>query len=146
MFQIPDAANPMDPATFWSLAVLCAVLISLTIYFSIETLKPSVVMTPTLSGSTSRRISRFRPNAWIVGVSPNEATCQNLQFSYGVFPVHETKKPPKWDLYTREWMNKHDIDGDIVLLTQGAGTAGVGGTNTLVFLDLSLPPAEQPIW
>jgi len=121
-------------------------LISLTINFSIETLHPSVVLTPTLSGSTPRGVSRFRPPAWIVAVSPNEATCQNLQFSYGVFPVHETKKPAKWEMYTRDWMKQNCPDGDIVLLTQGTGTAGVGGTNKIEIIDLNLPPAEPAVW
>ena len=121
-------------------------LISLTINFSIETLKPSVVLTPTLSGSTPRGVSRFRPPAWIVAVSPNESTCQNLQFSYGVYPVHETKKPTKWEQYARDWMKQNYPDGDIVLLTQGTGTAGVGGTNKLEIIDLNLPPAEPAVW
>jgi len=67
-------------------------LISLTIYFSIEALNPAAVITPTLSGSTPRRISRFRPPVWIVAVSPNLSSCQNLQFSYGVFPMHEADR------------------------------------------------------
>lgn len=121
-------------------------LISLTINFSVEILQPSVVMTPTLSGSTPRGISRFRHKAWIVGVSPNEATCQSLQFSYGVFPVFETKKPENWEIYVRDWMKQYGMEGDIVILTQGTGTAGSGGTNQLEILDLSLPPAETSIW
>jgi len=121
-------------------------LISLTINFSIKTLNPSIVLTPTLSGSTPRGVSRFRPPAWIVAVSPNESTCQNLQFSYGVYPVHETKKPGKWELYTRDWMERNYPDGDIVLLTEGTGTAGVGGTNKLEIIDLKIPPAESAVW
>ncbi|MFN2159799.1 MAG: pyruvate kinase [Anaerolineales bacterium] len=121
-------------------------LISLTINYSISKLEPSLVITPTLSGSTPRRVCRFRPPIWIVAVSPNESTCQALQFSYGVYPVLEPEKPESWEVYARKWRQNCEIEGDLVLLTQGSGAGGVGGTNKLEIIDLSRPPAEPSVW
>jgi pyruvate kinase len=121
-------------------------LISLTINYSINRLQPSLVITPTLSGSTARRVCRFRPPVWIIAVSPNETTCQGLQFSYGVYPVLEPEKPDDWEVYARKWSHNCEIEGELVLLTQGSGAGGVGGTNKLEIIDLSLPPAEPSLW
>ncbi len=121
-------------------------LISLTINYSINKLEPSLLITPTLSGSTPRRICRFRPPVWIIAVSPNESTCQGLQFSYGVYPVLEPEKPENWEIYARQLRQKCEIEGELVLLTQGSGAGGVGGTNKLEIIDLSHPPAEPPLW
>jgi len=79
-------------------------------------------------------------------VSPNESTCQSLQFSYGVYPVFEPEKPENWEVYARQWRQKCEIEDELVLLTQGSGAGGVGGTNKLEIIDLSHPPAEPPLW
>ena len=121
-------------------------LISLIIFFGIEALNPTAVITPTLSGSTPRRISRFRPPVWIVAVSPNLSTCQNLQFSYGVFPMHEADRPVCWEKYARDWIKGHGLEGNLALLTQGTALGKEGGTNKLEVIDLSKPSSEVSFW
>lgn len=121
-------------------------LISLTIFLSAEALNPTAVITPTLSGATARRVTRFRLPVWIVAVSPNESTCQNLQFSYGVYPVHETKRPASWRRYAREWLERHGLAEHLALLTRGTSAARVGGTNQLEIVDFSQPFSDTSIW
>jgi pyruvate kinase len=121
-------------------------LISLSIHLSVETLSPEAVVTPTLSGATARRVSRFRLPVWIVAVSPNESTCQGLQFSYGVYPVHETTRPLSWERYTRDWLARHGVNRNLALLTLGAGTGHTGGTNQIEVVDLDAPHVETSIW
>ena len=121
-------------------------LISLSIYHTVETISPSVVITPTLSGVTSRRLSRFRLPVWIVAVSPNESTCQNLQFSYGVCPVYESERPASWKRYAREWLEQHGLTERLALLTQGTSRVNTGGTDHIEILDPSLPFSETSVW
>jgi pyruvate kinase len=121
-------------------------LISLSIHLSVETLNPEALVTPTLSGATARRVSRFRLPVWIVAVSSNESTCQELQFSYGVYPVHETARPASWERYTRDWLAMHGVDKNLALLTLGTGTGHTGGTNQIEVVDLDGPHAETSIW
>ena len=121
-------------------------LISLSIHLSVETLSPEAVVTPTLSGATARRVSRFRLPVWIIAVSPNGSTCQGLQFSYGVYPVHETTRPVSWERYTRDWLARHGVDRNLALLTLGAGTGHTGGTNQIEVVDLDAPHVETSIW
>jgi pyruvate kinase len=121
-------------------------LISLSIHLSVETLSPEAVVTPTLSGATARRVSRFRLPVWIIAVSPNGSTCQGLQVSYGVFPVHETTRPLSWERYTRDWLARHGVDRNLALLTLGAGTGHTGGTNQIEVVDLDAPQVATSIW
>lgn len=121
-------------------------LISLSIYSSVDALKPAAVITPTLSGSTSRRVSRFRLPVWIVAVSPTESTCQHLQFSYGVYPVREAERPKNWEQYAWDWLIRHNVIGDLALLTQGSVTFHAGGTNDIKIIDLKSRPSGRSIW
>lgn len=50
-------------------------------------LELNVIVTPTVSGSTSRRVSKYRPKAIIVGVTPESSTYQKLGLVWGVYPV-----------------------------------------------------------
>ncbi len=121
-------------------------LISLSIFATARALAPAAIVAPTLSGATARRISRFRLRAWIVAVSPNESTCQNLQFSYGVYPVHESERPANWTQYAYDWLEQYGVRGDLALLTRGSATFHAGGTNHIEIIDLRSPPTEDSVW
>lgn len=121
-------------------------LVSLSIHLTVETLSPEAVVTPTMSGATARRVGRFRLPVWIIAVSSNESTCQDLQFSYGVYPVHETARPVSWERYTRDWLARHGVDKNLALLTLGTGTGHTGGTNQIEVVDLDAPGVETSIW
>ena len=69
----------------------------------LEQITPAAVFVPTRSGATARSIARFRPPVWIVAVS-SQATCQGLQFSYGVYPVYEPDHPEDWKAWTMAWL------------------------------------------
>jgi pyruvate kinase len=83
---------------------------------------PAAVFVPTHGGSAARSIARFRFHAWTVAVSSQEATCQNLQFSSGVYPVHETEHPERWTDYIRQWVSDHELAGKLAILTEGPST------------------------
>jgi pyruvate kinase len=50
------------------------------------------VIIPTASGDSARMVARFKLPVWISAVSPDEAACAGLQFSYGVAPVYAPEK------------------------------------------------------
>jgi len=121
-------------------------LISLSIEFSVKTLDPVVVVTPTISGATARRVCRFRLPVWIISVSPKESTCQELQFSYGVYPIYEYQRPDSWAVYARDVIKKFGIEGELALLTKGTSSAHKMGTNEMEIIDLTSPSARKVIW
>jgi len=52
-----------------------------------EQLGIKVIITSTVSGNTAKRVSRFRPNALLIGTTPSDETYLRLSLVYGVYPV-----------------------------------------------------------
>lgn len=50
-------------------------------------LKSKIIVAPTMSGYTARKLSRFKPNAIILAMSPDIDTVKSLNIYYGIYPV-----------------------------------------------------------
>ena len=50
-------------------------------------LKCKAIFTPTMSGYTARKISRFRPSCPIIAASPSTSAVKSLMLHFGVYPV-----------------------------------------------------------
>ncbi len=111
-------------------------LIALSVETTLERISPAAVFVPTRSGASARSITRFRLPVWIAGVSSREAACQDLQFSYGVYPVHEPDHPEDWKAYVREFLVAHGLDGNLVVLTEGPSAKHPEGNNRMEIIDL----------
>jgi pyruvate kinase len=94
-------------------------LIALSVETIVETVSPVAVVVPSLSGASARSISRYRLSMWIAAVSAKESTCQQLQFSYGVYPVHMPEQPEDWNAFARDWVRAYELDGSLAVLTGG---------------------------
>lgn len=79
----------------------------------------AAILTPTDTGLTARRLSRFKLPVWILGVSQNRQTCRGMIFSYGVFPVHEPMHPPDWTDCARDYALRYNLQGDCIIQTEG---------------------------
>ena len=87
------------------------------------------IITPTASGATARVVSKFKPAAMIVGVSPNEESLRRMQIYRGVYPI---KSIP---YQTTDEICEEAIDlakakgfaetGDIVVVTAGIPSPNV---------------------
>jgi pyruvate kinase len=111
-------------------------LIAGSVEASLEFVTPAAVFVPTRTGATARSIGRFRLPVWIIAVSSHEETCQNLQFSYGVYPVCEKEHPENWKSYVKEWLQHHGLPGDIVVLTEGPSTKHPDANHRMEIIDL----------
>ena len=111
-------------------------VISLTVYFAVEALRPDLVCTPSDSGGTPRRITRFRLPVPIVAFSDNAKACQDLQFSYGVEPVHLAERPPSWSRFVGQWAQEQACVARRVLLTQGTSVQQPGGRTRIEIIHL----------
>ena len=114
-------------------------LIALSVETTLEHISPAAVIVPTRSGASARSISRFRLPVWIVGVSSQETTCQRLQFSYGVYPVHEPDHPEDWRVYARNWLNSYGVSGNLALLTEGPSSKHPDANHRMEIIDLDRP-------
>ncbi|HIH96020.1 MAG TPA: pyruvate kinase [Thermoplasmata archaeon] len=107
-------------------------VIPIEVFEALNALPVKFVLTPTRSGSTPRRISRFKPKCWVLSFSGDEKVRNSLAFSYGVYPF-----------LTEDGGNHEKIinlvkslnlvnKGDEVILTEGSRKTG--GTNSLKIL------------
>ncbi len=113
--------------------------VSLNVVEAVQTLNCPFVLTATSGGMTARRVSRFKPDCWIIACSNDERICDLLRFSYGVFPM-------LMDTGAREWYRRLISllkgsglirRGDRVILTEGKFSGVAGGTDSLGIITIS---------
>lgn len=87
-------------------------------YSSVATatsLDAQCIITPTASGATARVVSKFRPKALVVGVTPNEESLRRMQIFRGVYPI---KSIP--------YNSTEEICEEAIELTKAKGLVEVG--------------------
>ncbi len=94
-------------------------LIAIAVEECLDYVAPAAVFVPTHGGATARSMARFHFPVWTVAISSQQATCQQLQFSSGVYAVHEPDHPEQWTKYIRQWVRNHDVEGKLAILTEG---------------------------
>jgi pyruvate kinase len=113
-------------------------LIARSVHNAVQALNPVAVVVPTRSGSMARNVTRFRLPTWITAFSKEHATCQALQFSYGVFPVQVEADQADWTPFLRNWMRDQGVTEGIAVLTQGPSEEYPGGNHRVEIVDLGL--------
>jgi pyruvate kinase len=111
-------------------------LVSVAVARAFDQALPAAVFTPAVSGTTARRVARFRLPAWVVAVSPLPGTCQELLFSYGVAPVHAGTPPADWRSWAREWTAANGIAGDLAILVEGPSPENRRSNHRMEILEL----------
>jgi len=111
---------------------------SLNAFRATEELDIRYILTPTTSGSTARRISRFKPHCWILSFSAHPQVCDFLNFSYGVHPFFLNKKVTHDPKAIFENLKKHRLvkSGDTVILTERRLSPHPGDTDSLGIVTL----------
>lgn len=98
-------------------------------------LSASAIVTLTKSGKTARMVSKYRPNCPIIGCSPYEKVCRQLNLSWGITPLVISLEEDTDLLFD------HAIDasesaglvnpGEITVITAGV-PLGISGTTNLI--------------
>ena len=114
-------------------------LIARSVVSTSQRITPAAVIVPTHSGATARRITRFRLPVWITAVSSYEKTCQDLLFSYGVFPVCEPEHPSDWRSWIRNWLKVQELSGHLVVMTEGPSRKHPERNNRMEIVNLRKP-------
>jgi pyruvate kinase len=130
MRMLLDERVPEHPSLFG--------LIARSINNAVHALHPVAVIVPTRSGSMARNVTRFRLPTWITAFSKNPATCQALQFSYGVHPVLVDSNQSDWTPFLRDWMRQRGVTQGVAVLTQGPSEEYPCGNHRMEIVDLSL--------
>ena len=111
-------------------------LIASSVYHTIQDGSPVAIAVPSKTGGMARAIARFRPSVWIVAFSTHHATCQALQFSYGVYPITVQEIPANWSEFLRSWLADHGLRKGIAVVTQGPTERDPSANHRLEVLEL----------
>ncbi len=112
-------------------------LISMCVETTLKRITPPTVIVPTRSGATARSITRFRLPVWITAVSSREKTCQDLQFSYGIYAACEPDHPEDWRKWTKDWLKALHVEGKFIVLTEGPSEKWPDRNNRMEIIDLT---------
>ena len=114
---------------------------SLVIDLLTETMHPKLIIVPSMTGATARQVARFRMPQWLIAGSHIKATCQRLQFSWGIYPILVSQKQD-WDdeavrqMSARQWCQDFGVTEGLVILIEGAGTLRAEDTRRVDIVDL----------
>ena len=111
--------------------------ISLNVIEAIRVLKVKHIITPTHTGSTPRRISRFKPDCWILSFCRDVKTRDFLMFSYGVFPFLLSDQEGREDLI--KFLKDEGLarKGDRIVLTEMVPPGQLGGIDRMGIMTLA---------
>jgi pyruvate kinase len=98
-------------------------------------LDAKAIITVTKSGTTARRISKFRPSCPIIGGTTSKRVCRQMNLSWGVQPMLIEEKDNTDELFEHAVVkakeNGYVNDEDIVVITAGIPLGKSGTTNML---------------
>jgi pyruvate kinase len=63
-------------------------------------------------------LAAFHLPVWIVAITSNAKTAQDLLFSSGVIPVLESDLPSSWNACVKDWARRHELEGDFAIFTE----------------------------
>jgi pyruvate kinase len=111
-------------------------LISYNACHTAAALRAKAIVAYTQSGSTAKRVSKYRPRSPIVGITPDEAICGRLLLHWGVYPIHVDKVPSTVDLmFSSAVQHAKSLGlarvGDLIVITGGVPVGTAGATNLL---------------
>lgn len=104
--------------------------------------KPNAFVVLTETGSTARLLSRFRPSARIIAVSPHDHVCNQLTLSYGITSARHTFSSTKLEIVESEIIqllkSKFGMrTGQQVVLSAGFPVGVPGNTNTVMVMRIT---------
>lgn len=101
-------------------------------------LNAAAIISSTQSGYTARMVSKFKPKAPIIAVTPNEKVASSLTLTWGVYPLLSLPAQRDDDIFDTAVKTALDAGlikgGDLVVLTAGA-PAGIPGTTNFMRID-----------
>jgi len=108
-------------------------VVSLNVIEAVRALNARFILTPTYTGSTPRRISRFKPDCWILSFSNYDPTYRFLALSYGVYPFLIKDRVDDWHDVTMKLIKDFKLakKGDRVILTEGKSSEQLGDADSL---------------
>jgi pyruvate kinase len=98
-------------------------------------LNAKIIIASSFSGKTARYVSKFKPKAMVVGLSPLDRTLRKMQILWGVVPV-KTLEVDSTDSLLEQAVEtvkerKYVEKDDVMILTAGVPAGKSGVTNMI---------------
>lgn len=111
-------------------------LISYNACYTAAALGARAIVAYTQSGSTARRVSKYRPRVPVIGITPDRAVCGRLPLHWGIYPVYVAKVPSSVDgMFFSATEHARNLGlvrpGDLIVITGGVPVGTAGATNLL---------------
>jgi len=104
-------------------------------------LSAAAIITATTSGSTARRVARYRPQTPIIAISTERSSLRNLQLSRGVIPLlcaRANTSDEQLSQVVRAALEAQLLkNGDLVIITAGYPLNTVGSTNMMKVITIN---------
>lgn len=99
-------------------------------------LNAAIISTITLSGRAVKEVSKYRPATTILGCSPIERTCRQLNLIWGTIPMQIGFEQENMSALFDDLANKalelgHAKSGELMVFTGGTPLGTTGSTNTI---------------
>ena len=111
-------------------------------------LNASAIVPLTKSGATAHNVSKFRPAAPILAVTPDRTVASRLQLVWGVTPLVIPQGECTTQTFHAAMVKARELnllkDGDLVIQTAGTH-AGVSGSTDLVKVSIVSSEAEATL-
>lgn len=100
-----------------------------------QELGANAIITATQSGFTAKAVSKYKPKARIIAVTPSESVARKLALTWGTFPVLCRPTTSTDDMFSAaieaSLKSGYIANGDLVIITAGV-PVGVSGTTNLL--------------
>ena len=110
-------------------------LISYSACHTAESLGAVAIVAFTRSGSTAKRVSKYRPRVPILAITPNDTVSGRLLLHWGVYPAQIPEASSVNELFTTGAILAKDLGlakpGDLIIITGGVPIGVAGSTNLL---------------
>jgi pyruvate kinase len=110
-------------------------LISYNACVTAHSLGARAIIAFTESGSTARRVSKYRPRTTVLAMTPNEAVCRRLTLHWGVLPIRIETPSSISELFSMASTFAKKVNlaktGELVVITGGIPLGLAGTTNLL---------------
>jgi pyruvate kinase len=106
-------------------------MISINVIEAAKGLQARLIVTPTHTGGTPRRVSRFKPRSWIIAFCREKQVHGFLNVSYGVYPV--LVEDPFDQAFLFRYLKDNGLarKGDRVVITEMVSPGQEGGVDFL---------------
>ena len=110
-------------------------LISYSACHTAHSLGAVAIVAFTHSGSTARRVSKYRPRVPILAITPSDVVSRGLLLCWGVYPFQISGASSVDGLFTAGAELAKELGlarfGDLIVITGGAPVGVAGSTNLL---------------